>query len=238
MRRPSCLRCITSNRACTGYGRDLIFVNRTPSNPSSTATSVLSEIKAQQQLKDARTEANLHYLFSEFSHNSHDFRHYAVELLKATYLPKKPVSNSCNAETSVGSFSWVCRLTDLMEPSKSLDTALFPFCLAQLHVTGIGNASLYQCLDQYHTALQHLYSDLDHPERRFREETLAAFLVLSTCEVCTEDPGKHLNETVSFKFECYLNTSLSPTQIALLTKISSSLYVLRKMAGAFTHAAS
>ncbi|KAF4619074.1 hypothetical protein G7Y89_g14774 [Cudoniella acicularis] len=174
--------------------KELEIVRRrrwTPSNPSSTATSVLSEIKAQQQLKDARTEADLHYLFSESSHNSHDFRHYAVELLKATYLPKKPISSSCNAETSEGSFSWVYRLTDLMEPSKSLDTALFAFCLAQLHITGTGNASLYQCLDQYNTALQHLYSDLDDPERQFREETLAAILVLSTCElfVCPTENG-------------------------------------------------
>ncbi|KAI9742973.1 MAG: hypothetical protein M1818_003268 [Claussenomyces sp. TS43310] len=121
----------------------------------------------------------------------HEFRNYAVELLKATYLPKEPVSSSFNAGTSEGSFAWVYRLTDLIEPSKSLDTSLLAFCLAQLHVTGTGDASLYQCLDQYNTALQHLYSDLDDSERRFREETLAAILVLSTCElfVCPTENG-------------------------------------------------
>ncbi|KAG4437315.1 hypothetical protein IFR05_007211 [Cadophora sp. M221] len=164
---------------------------KTTSNPSSTATSVLSEIKAQQRPKDAKTEADLHYLFSESSRNSRDFRHYAIELLKATYLPKKPASSSCNTETSGRGFSWVYCLKDLVEPSKSLNAALFAFCLVQLHITGSGNASLYQCLDQYNTALQHLYSDINDPERQFREETLAAILVLSTCElfVCPTENG-------------------------------------------------
>ncbi|KAI1497195.1 hypothetical protein F5X99DRAFT_397868 [Biscogniauxia marginata] len=195
MRRPSCLKCLKSKRECTGYGRDLIFVNRTPSSPATTAPSVLLELRAQQQPKDGlanpRTEADLHYLFSESPHNSHEFRKYAVELLEAMYLPKPSVCSSFNAETSEGSFSWVYRLTDLVEPSKSLDTSIFAFCLSQLHVTGTGMASLYQCLDQYNTALKHLHSDLDDSEKRFREETLAAILVLSTCElfVCPAENG-------------------------------------------------
>ncbi|KAI1643514.1 uncharacterized protein F4817DRAFT_349552 [Daldinia loculata] len=188
MTRPFCLKCIKSKRQCTGYGRDLIFVNRTPSCPSTTAMSVLSELRAQEGPKSAspnpKAEATLHQLFSESSHNCREFRMYAVELLEAMYLPKQSVS-------SEGSFSWVYHVTDLNEPSKSLDTALFAFCLAQLHVTGTGGPSLYQCLDQYNTALQHLYSDLADSERRFREETLAAIVVLSTCElfVCPAENG-------------------------------------------------
>ncbi|KAI0012625.1 hypothetical protein F4779DRAFT_567382 [Xylariaceae sp. FL0662B] len=193
--RPSCLKCIALKRECTGYDRDLVFVNRTPSSPSTTATSVLSDRRAQRQLRDIlanpRTEADLHRLFSESSDNSREFRKYAVELLEAIYLPKQPVTGSLRPDTNEGSFSWVYRLTDLIEPSKSLDTAIFAFCLAQLHVTGASNASLYQCLDQYNTALKHLYSDLDDLERRFREETLAAILVLSTCELflCPAENG-------------------------------------------------
>ncbi|KAI0376018.1 hypothetical protein F5Y04DRAFT_267402 [Hypomontagnella monticulosa] len=192
--RPSCLKCIKSKRSCAGYDRDLIFVNRTPSNPSTTAPSVLSELRAQQRLEDFTNitiEADLHRLFSESRDDNCRFRKYAVELLEAIYLPKQPVSGSFNTEISEGSFTWVYRLIDLTDHSKSLDTSLFAFCLAQLHVTNIGNASLYQCLDQYNIALQHLYSDLDDPERRFREETLAAIIVLSTCElfVCPAENG-------------------------------------------------
>ncbi|KAI1477455.1 hypothetical protein K445DRAFT_322768 [Daldinia sp. EC12] len=188
MTRPFCLKCIKSKRQCTGYGRDLIFVNRTPSCPSTTAMSVLSGLKAQEvpkrSLPNPKAEATLHRLFSESSHSCHEFRLYAVELLEALYLPKQCASGE-------GSFSWVYHITDLNEPSKSLDTSLFAFCLAQLHVTGTGGSTLYQCLDQYNTALQHLYSDLADSEMRFREETLAAIVVLSTCElfVCPAENG-------------------------------------------------
>ncbi|KAK6950719.1 hypothetical protein Daesc_007244 [Daldinia eschscholtzii] len=144
--------------------------------------SVLSGLKAQEvpkrSLPNPKAEATLHRLFSESSHSCHEFRLYAVELLEALYLPKQCASGE-------GSFSWVYHITDLNEPSKSLDTSLFAFCLAQLHVTGTGGSTLYQCLDQYNTALQHLYSDLADSEMRFREETLAAIVVLSTCELFT-----------------------------------------------------
>jgi hypothetical protein len=222
--RPACLKCSSSNRACTGYDRDLIFVNRTPSSRSSTATSVLSKLKAEQQLKDvlvdSKTEAGLRYLFSESSHNSHEFRKYAIKILEATYLPKELVSSRLNPETSKGGFSWVYRLTDLIEPSKSLDASLFAFCLAQLYITGTGNTPLYQCLDPYSTALQHLYTDLDDPDRRFREETLAAIILLSTCEVRNGNHEKHINMTVSFKLKCHLthfSVAHSFSSIALLT---------------------
>ena len=188
--RPSCLTCIKSNRACTGYDRSLIFVNRTLSSPSSTAASVLSALKAQRESKSIsaspETEADLHYLFLEASRNCHGFRIYAVELLKDTYLPKQSLISNFDAEASQGSFSWVYRLADLTEPSQALDDSLFAFCLAQLHITNTGNASLDQCLDWYNTALQHLRSDLVHPEKQLREETLAAISVLSTFEVCTK----------------------------------------------------
>jgi hypothetical protein len=151
---------------------------------------VLSELRGRQQPKgtlNAPTiEADLNYLFSESLHNSQAFRKYAFKVLEATYLPRNPFSSSFNAETIEGSFSWVYRLPDLTEPSKSLDAALFAFCLVQLHITGKGNSSFYDCLDRYNTALQHLHSDLDDTESQFREETLAAIVVLSTCEVCIE----------------------------------------------------
>ncbi|XXH00727.1 tRNA dimethylallyltransferase, mitochondrial [Hypoxylon texense] len=191
MRRPVCRKCVKAKRTCAGYDRDLIFVNRTPSSSSVNATSVLAERRALRQLKDAASpgnpasEADLQYLFSESRHNCSAFRKYAVRLLEATYLPKQPVS------TSEGSFSWAYRLADLLKPSKALDTSIFAFCLSQLHVTGAGSASLYQCLDQYNTALRYLYADLDDPKKLSQEETLAAIIVLSTCElyVCPVSTG-------------------------------------------------
>ncbi|KAI0892956.1 hypothetical protein F4806DRAFT_477725 [Annulohypoxylon nitens] len=116
------MKCITSKRACTGYGRNLVFINRTPSTPLTTATSVLSSLRAQHQpkaiLANGSIQADLHRLFSESPHKSQEFRKYAVELLQATYLPKPPFSSSFNVDTIEGSFSWVYRLADLTKPSK------------------------------------------------------------------------------------------------------------------------
>ncbi|KAI1388547.1 uncharacterized protein F4822DRAFT_249840 [Hypoxylon trugodes] len=194
--RPSCLKCIKSGKACTGYSRDLIFVNRTPLDRSITATSVLSERRAQQQQQKGGTvnsnaETELHLLFSESSHDNEKFRKHAIKILEATYLPKQLVPSNSKPETNEGSFSWVYYLTDLTEPSKSLDTSLFAFCLTQLHITGTDQVSLYECLEQYNAALQHLSSDLDDLQKRSQEETLAAIIVLSTCElfVCPAGGG-------------------------------------------------
>lgn len=177
MERPSCQRCIKAKLTCTGYERDRIFVNRTPSEPSTTATSVLSERRARQRSK----EADLRNLYQKSSLNCCEFRKNAVELLRATYLPKQKAPSA--SSPSEGSFAWAYRLADLVEPSEALDTALFAFCLAQLHVTGTDTITPCECLDQYDIALKHLRSDLDDPTRRFREETLAAILLLSTFEV-------------------------------------------------------
>ncbi|KAI0469620.1 hypothetical protein F4859DRAFT_487242 [Xylaria cf. heliscus] len=194
-RQPFCRKCIKAKRECTGYDRgERVFVNRSLSSPSTNALSVLSAIRAPHRLKEtpeetpvrSPSEAELYRLFSTSPTNRSRFRKYAVELLEATYLPRH-----VNPDIRQGSFSWVYGLTDLTKPSRSLDTSLFAFCLSQLHVTGTGNASLYQCLDQYNTGLHYLASDLDDPESRVQEETLAAILVLSTCElfVCPRQNG-------------------------------------------------
>jgi hypothetical protein len=210
-------------------------VNRTASDPSSTATSVLSKLRAREQLQDTSSnwsvEARLHDSFSNASRDGQQFRKYALELLKATYLPKHPLPSSSDGGNEEGCFSWVCRVADFVKPSKSLDVSLYAFCLAQIHVTNLGNVSLHQCLESYSTALQHLYADLDDPERRFQEDTLAAILVLSTCEVCEQEVHTSLNETPCYSIKLSV---LWHTCIALLTTFSSFLFVQLEMAGVFT----
>lgn len=151
---------------------------------------MLSGLRTQRELEDtlknAKIEVDLHSWYVKASDNCAGFRKFAVGVLRTTYFPK--VYKSPDMDTSEGSFSWVYSLLDLVAPSKSLDTALYAFCLAQLHVTGTGNVSLYECLEQHTAALKHLYSDLDDPFIQSREETLAAIIVLSTFEVSTKPP--------------------------------------------------
>ncbi|KAI8634933.1 hypothetical protein F5Y19DRAFT_410923 [Xylariaceae sp. FL1651] len=191
LRRPICRKCVKAKRVCTGYDRgERVFVNRTPSNPSTDAPSVLAGLRTCLQLgavsANSEPEAELRRLFSDSSSNSGHFRRYALELLQATYLPK-----NLSVESRQGSFSWVYGLADLTQPSKLLDTSLFAFCLSQFHVTKYGSTTLYHCLRQYDTALQYLALDLGDPVRILQEETLAAILVLSTCElfVCPGSQG-------------------------------------------------
>ncbi|KAI0427920.1 hypothetical protein F5Y09DRAFT_332959 [Xylaria sp. FL1042] len=194
LRRPFCRKCAKAKRECTGYDRgNRIFVNRSPSSPSTNAAEILSKKPHQYQPSPANPgptaeEADMLYRLFRRSDISDDnspqkFRKCAVGLLKATYLPNQHVTHAEN--TRQGSFSWVYGLEDLDKPSRSLDTALFAFCITQLHVTrtGGGNTSLYECLDTYNTALQYLASDLDAPDRLAREETIAAILVLSIHEL-------------------------------------------------------
>ncbi|KAI1333938.1 hypothetical protein F5Y15DRAFT_430174 [Xylariaceae sp. FL0016] len=194
--RPSCLRCIKAKRTCAGYGHERIFVNRTPSNPLTSAESVLSGCRARQSSHqvavDPTTVTTLHQLYLDSRRDDcYPFREHAAELLKQLYLPKQSLFTALQTDTNDGSFSWVYHLSDLTLPSSSLDASLFAFCLAQLHVTGRGDISLYQCLEQYTSALQQLHVDLDSSDARVREETLAAIVTLSTCElfVCPAEHG-------------------------------------------------
>ncbi|KAI0391861.1 hypothetical protein F5Y17DRAFT_438946 [Xylariaceae sp. FL0594] len=184
LRRPICRKCVKTKRQCTGYDRgERVFVNRTLSNPSTDAPSVLTERRDRLQPAAGSSatpdpEVELHRLFAESPRNGGRFRRYALELLQVTYLPK-----DLSAESRQGSFSWVYGLVDLIQPSQLLDTALFAFCLSQFHLTQSGSATLYHCLHQYDTALQYLALDLGDPARILQDETLAAILVLSTCEL-------------------------------------------------------
>ncbi|KAI1178868.1 hypothetical protein F4777DRAFT_38469 [Nemania sp. FL0916] len=182
-RRPVCRKCVKAKRHCGGYDRgERVFVNRTPSSLATDAPSVLSELRALRQPKAASAEpepeADLCRLFSASSSDSRSFRLYALALLEATYLPKH-----LSAESLQGSLSWVYGLKDLTRESKLLDTSLFAFCLSQFYVTEYADTSLYLCLNQYNSALQILALDLNDSERRLQEETLAAILLLSTCEL-------------------------------------------------------
>lgn len=141
---------------------------------------MLSELSSQRRVEQTVLSDLLFDLHSP--HKYREFRKYGVQVLQATYLPKQPISDNDGMVPSEGSFAWVYCLTDLVEPSQSLDAALLAFCLTQLHVTGTGATTLNQCLAQYDSALKHLYADIDDEDRRLREETLAAILLLTTCE--------------------------------------------------------
>lgn len=125
--------------------------------------------------------ADLHNLYLGSSVLPGDFRAYSIELLRDYYLPRNlkfedPIEDQ-------GSFSWAYTLTTLKGPSAALDVSLFALCLSQIYITGTGNTTLSKCLDWYNDGLQYLRRDLQNPSTQYTDETLAAIVVLSTCEL-------------------------------------------------------
>ncbi|KAF2094148.1 hypothetical protein NA57DRAFT_80565 [Rhizodiscina lignyota] len=195
LRRPACLRCTKANIKCGGYEKNLVFVNRTPENVSLTAVSVLSDLKFQnsrsEPLVTHSAEPELETVIQdlvESSKNGINFRRRAVDLIKRLYLPREPNTEYHLKHTA---YSWIYGAADLSGPSQALDVALLAFAMSLLYVTGSGNATLGQGLQLYNTAITHLCTDLENPDTKACDETLATIIVLSTCEIflCPQDTG-------------------------------------------------
>lgn len=146
---------------------------------------MLSELKKEADRKASRgspgDDEDLRLQISKllsYPYPSPQFRPDAVDLLKRLYLPKQ-----INADSVYCSYSWILHLKDLQGLSESLDTSLLALCVGQLYVTSTGPGTLEQGLALYNNAITKLRSEIEHPETRFREETVATIIVLSTCEL-------------------------------------------------------
>lgn len=160
---------------------------------TTTATTVLSD-KRRQQLQYQSLDgyhANLHGRSSIIPEgqtfprcpSSIEGRTRIVQLLKQIYLPRGFADDGVNGLQTC--YSWLLEIDELTGASQSLDVALHSLYMSQLYATGSDAASLEACLDVYNTALQNLRADLEDPEAKLRDETLAAIVVISTNEVST-----------------------------------------------------
>jgi hypothetical protein len=111
-----------------------------------------------------------------------EFRHNAVKLLEKLYIPQ-----SCSAEClpAIGStYDWFWSLYSLTERSQALDHSILAFCVVQTHLTKTSSVSLEEGLQFYSEALRHHRTDLKDEQKRYRDESFATIIVLTTCEVC------------------------------------------------------
>lgn len=69
--------------------------------------------------------------------------------------------------------------------SDALDQALLAFCAVQIHIAEPKTISLDSASQSYHEALGLLVQKLTYASEQRKDETLAAIVVLSTCEVST-----------------------------------------------------
>lgn len=67
--------------------------------------------------------------------------------------------------------------------SDALDQALLAFCAVQIHIAEPKTITLEAASQSYHEALGLLVQELTYTSEQCKDETLAAIVVLSTCEV-------------------------------------------------------
>jgi hypothetical protein len=185
--KPFCSRCAKAKVTCTGYDKDMVFVNRTPKSLTVTAATVLSDIRKSklrsQDLSPLDVESDLRQSLSELlSPSCHylELRRRAVQLLHKLYLPLDYEDDSDYSQTCWG---WVLSISELTGVSRALDMSVQSLCVVQSYVHGSTSASLEQSLDLYNTALQKLREDVEDHESKLSKETLATIVVLSTTEV-------------------------------------------------------
>ncbi|KAF2665744.1 hypothetical protein BT63DRAFT_428692 [Microthyrium microscopicum] len=182
-RKPTCERCERANIVCRGYAKSLVFINRTQDSRHITAASVLAKAKSQHGSdlpKVSSYDEDIRLLSGQISSSSYSptlFRFHAMEVIKKLYLPQKPQGSH---NYGMNHMAYILALHMQCE---ALDFALFAFCLVQVHITQSGRVTFEEALQNYNIALQKLLLLLRDEKAGHNDETLAAIVVLSTCEL-------------------------------------------------------
>jgi hypothetical protein len=110
------------------------------------------------------------------------FRSHAWEILQHLYLPRARSIHDID-HTTASCYSWVYAVCHLNMRSVVMDRSLLAFCAIQVHISEPWSISRQYALELYSKALEKLVQSLDLLHERGQDETLAAIVVLSTCEV-------------------------------------------------------
>jgi hypothetical protein len=110
------------------------------------------------------------------------FRCQAWEILKALYLPHIQFSKEIYLSTTTP-YSWVPVVCEMSLESRVLDRSLLAFCAIQVYIAEPWSIPLDLASHLYNEALSELAQNISYTEEQNKDETLAAIVVLSTCEV-------------------------------------------------------
>jgi hypothetical protein len=109
-----------------------------------------------------------------------EFRRTAVGVLEKIYLPQ----GTAKCSSPLGStYDWVWSLDTLTEKSQALDLSILALCIVQTALTKTSSVTLEEGLQAYSEALRNHRTDLQDEQKRYRDETFATIIVLTTCEV-------------------------------------------------------
>jgi hypothetical protein len=170
----------------------MIFVNRTVDSPKATANTAIAELKTQalpsQYLYCPMWHHTLEALvtagFPSSSPSTRvQFRQEAWTLLRDLYLPKVVAEPQFDLDKTTA-YSWLPSACSLQGSSDALDYSLAAFCAIQVDITNRSRKAANDMgLQLYNWGLRELVKDLQQTREDISYETLAAIVVLSTCEV-------------------------------------------------------
>jgi hypothetical protein len=183
------MRCEKAGRSCQGYDKTSIFVNRTLTRPSTNALVAISEAKLHQSHAIPKLPSALYQAFDQLQSTKSNcscspvaFRAQAWEILKQLYLPRSPPPDHVPI-TATSCYSWLNAVCQMGLESSMLDHSLLAFCAVQVCIAEPRSISLDLALQLYSEALSELAQGLGYTHEHEKDETLAAIVVLSTCEV-------------------------------------------------------
>jgi hypothetical protein len=189
LRKPSCMRCEKAGRACEGYDKTAIFVNCTLTKRSTDVRTAISEARLHRSQPIAKPNPTLLQAFEQLRVGVSDrsrspllYRSQAWGILKELYLPRSP-SPCAISITGTSCYSWLSAVCQLKLESRMLDQSLLAFCAIQMCIAEPWSVPLDLALQMYSEALSNLAQDLGYTHEQVKDETLAAIVVLSTCEV-------------------------------------------------------
>ncbi|OBS26133.1 hypothetical protein FPOA_00076 [Fusarium poae] len=188
---PACFRCVKAGISCRGYERSTLWVHRTQARPNVYALSAVKDAKMQQRerengqsvdLKDVLQHMRDKLYSSQLLYHVPAFRLQALSITDKTYHPLPTVTNNCDDYTSTPA-SWFKAVCQMQNPNEALDHSLLAFCAIQIRITQQSGISYDETIQLYNHALSKIIAILDSPVDGGSDESLAAIIVLSTCEL-------------------------------------------------------
>lgn len=121
---------------------------------------------------------------AQSSYNVATFRLEVLSIADAIYFPLSSVPKSVTDSTSTPS-SWFKAVCQMQNPSEALDYSLLAFSAIQIRLSGERRISYDQTVQLYNEAISKIITILDIPAVGGSDESLAAIVIVSTCEVST-----------------------------------------------------
>ncbi|RGP81830.1 hypothetical protein FLONG3_27 [Fusarium longipes] len=188
---PTCLRCSKAGIACRGYERSTLWVHRTQARPDVSALSVVKDARLQEREKENTDSGDCLQVLqqmrawldsSQRSDSVAIFRLKALSIADRIYFPLSSVRKSGGDSTSTPS-SWFNAVCHMRNPSEALDHSLMAFCAIQIRVSGRSGITYDETVQLYNQALSKIIAILDSTSAGNSDESLAAIVIVSTCEV-------------------------------------------------------